>query len=59
MEVSDQLKLRSLDARERHPGTHWMGGWLGPRAGLKAVTKTKYPIFATVGNSTPVFHPVA
>jgi len=20
--------------RERAPGTHWIGGWMGPRAGL-------------------------
>jgi hypothetical protein len=23
------------------PGTHWIGGWVGPRAGLKAVEKGK------------------
>jgi hypothetical protein len=23
--------------RERAPGTHWIGGWVGPRAGLDAV----------------------
>jgi hypothetical protein len=22
---------------ERAPGTHWIGGWVGPRAGLNAV----------------------
>jgi hypothetical protein len=22
---------------ERAPGTHWIGGWVGPRAGLDAV----------------------
>jgi hypothetical protein len=26
---------------ERAPGTHWIGGWLGPRAGLDAVEKIK------------------
>jgi hypothetical protein len=25
--------------RERAPGTHWTGGWVGPRAGLEAVVK--------------------
>jgi hypothetical protein len=29
--------------RERAPGTHWIGGWLGPRAGLDIVTKRKIP----------------
>jgi hypothetical protein len=24
-------------SRERAPGTHWIGGWVGPRAGLDAV----------------------
>jgi hypothetical protein len=23
--------------RERAPGTHWLGGWVGPRIGLDAV----------------------
>jgi len=27
----------SFTARERAPGTHWIGGWLGPRAVLVAV----------------------
>jgi hypothetical protein len=27
--------------RERAPGTHWIGGWVGPRAGLDAVAKTE------------------
>jgi hypothetical protein len=26
---------------ERSPGTHWMGGWLDPRAGLDAMEKRK------------------
>jgi hypothetical protein len=29
--------------RERAPGTHQIGGWVGPRAGLDAVSKTKIP----------------
>jgi hypothetical protein len=27
--------------RERTPGTHWTGGWVGPRASLDAETKRK------------------
>jgi hypothetical protein len=27
--------------RERAPGTHWIGGWVGPKAGLDAVLKRK------------------
>jgi hypothetical protein len=29
--------------RERVPGTHWIGGWVGPRAILNAVVKRKIP----------------
>jgi len=27
--------------RERAPGAHWIGGWMGPRAVLDAVVKRK------------------
>jgi hypothetical protein len=30
-------------SRERAPGTHWLGGWVGPRASLDMVSKTKIP----------------
>jgi hypothetical protein len=42
---------------ERAPGTHWIGGWVGPRASVKAVAKKKNPCPA--GNRTPVVQPVA
>jgi len=29
--------------RERAPGTHWIGGWVGPRDSLYAVSKRKIP----------------
>jgi hypothetical protein len=29
--------------RERAPGTHWIGGWVGSRAVLEAVVKRKIP----------------
>jgi len=25
-------------------GTHWIGGWVGPRAVLDAVVKIKFPV---------------
>jgi hypothetical protein len=37
MEVSG--KLHPPPPRERALGTRWVGGWVGPRAGLDAVTK--------------------
>jgi hypothetical protein len=30
-------------SRERAPGTHWIEGWVGPRAGLEVVVKRKIP----------------
>jgi hypothetical protein len=30
-----------FNPRERAPGTHWIGGWLGPRSVLDAVVKRK------------------
>jgi hypothetical protein len=31
----------ALPPGERAPGTHWVGGWVGPRAGLDNVEKRK------------------
>jgi hypothetical protein len=33
----------SFTPRETSPGTHWIGGWVGPRAVLDAVVKRKFP----------------
>jgi hypothetical protein len=27
---------------ERDPGTHWIGGWVGPRASLDVLVKRKF-----------------
>jgi hypothetical protein len=43
--------------RERVPGMHWIGGWLGPRASLDVVAKNKTP--GPARNRTPVVLPVA
>jgi hypothetical protein len=46
--------------RERAPGTHWIGGWVGPRAVLDAVVKRKIPSPRLELNPrTPVVQPVA
>jgi hypothetical protein len=29
--------------KERTPGTHWIGGWVGPRAGLDTEVRRKIP----------------
>jgi hypothetical protein len=33
----------SFTPKERTPGTHWIGGWVGPRDVLDAVVKRKIP----------------
>jgi hypothetical protein len=44
MEVSGQFYApATLLPREGAPGTHWIGGWVDPRAGLDAVAKRKIP----------------
>jgi len=35
--------LGRFTPRERAPGTHFLGGWVGPRAGLDAVMNRKIP----------------
>jgi hypothetical protein len=37
------LRPGRFTPRERTPDTHWIGGWVGPRAGLDAVVKRKIP----------------
>jgi hypothetical protein len=32
---------RPLYLRERAPGTHWIGGWVGPIVGLDALEKRR------------------
>jgi hypothetical protein len=46
--------------RERAPGTHWIGGWVGPRAVLDAVVKRKILSPRRESNPrTPIVQPVA
>jgi hypothetical protein len=41
--------------RERAPGTHWIGGWVGPRAVLDAVVKRTIPSLRRESNPrTPI-----
>jgi len=41
MEVSGQLTRGGFTTVERAPGTHWIGGWVGPISGLDAMTQGK------------------
>jgi hypothetical protein len=46
--------------RERAPGTHWIGDWVGHRAVLDAVVKRKIPSLHWESNPrTPIVRPVA
>jgi hypothetical protein len=38
---SSALRSGHFTSRERAPGTHWIRGWVGPRAGLDAVGQRK------------------
>jgi hypothetical protein len=49
-----------LIPRERAPGTHWIGGWVGPRTVLDAEVKRKIPSPRRKSNPrTPNVQPVA
>jgi hypothetical protein len=37
------LRPGRFTPRERAPGIHWIGGWVGPRAVLDAVVNRKFP----------------
>jgi hypothetical protein len=57
MGVSGQGHASSaLYPHERAPGTHWLGGWLGPRAGLD--TEARGKILSLCWRSHPG-HPVS
>jgi hypothetical protein len=46
--------------RERVSDTHWIGGWVGPRAVLDTVVKKKIPSHRRESNpKTPIVKPVA
>jgi hypothetical protein len=46
--------------REGAPGTHWIGGWVGPRSVLDAVVKRKIPSPRRESNPRTAFvQPVA
>jgi hypothetical protein len=62
MEVSGQLHDPAAlpPRKERAPDTHWIGGWVGPRAVLEAVVKIKIPNPHREENPrTPIVQPIA
>jgi hypothetical protein len=53
-------RLGRFIPREGNPGTHRIGGWLGPRAFLDTVVKRKIPNSRRESNPrTPIVQPVA
>jgi hypothetical protein len=64
-EVKEKLRVFPTPTRQRWPvfphgtaeGSRWVGGWLGPTAGLNEVAKTEAP--ASAGNRTPPFQSIA
>jgi hypothetical protein len=49
MEVSGQLHAPSaLPPRERPTRTHWIGGWVSPRAGWARCRREKFPAPAEI-----------
>jgi hypothetical protein len=45
--------------KERAPGIHWIGGWVGPRAVLDTVVKREIPSPRRESNPrTPIVQPV-
>jgi len=57
MEVNDQFHASGALSLEKELPVP-TGGWLGPKAGLDAVAKRKYPFHANAGNRNLVIHPV-
>jgi hypothetical protein len=50
------VTLRSLYSQGEAPGTHWIGGWVGPRAILDAMMKRKFLSLRRESNPrTPIF----
>jgi len=43
MDVDGQVHVPTALTPGKVPGTHWIGGWVGPRAGLDAVVRRKIP----------------
>jgi len=51
----------ALPPKERAPGTHWIGGWVGLRAGVDVVVKRKIPALRneSAGEAFNCIHPHA
>jgi hypothetical protein len=43
LKVSDQFHVPAILPPGKAVGTHWVGGWVDPRAGLDDMEKRKFP----------------
>jgi hypothetical protein len=62
MEVCGELHAPAALPRERASGTHWIGGWVGPRTVLDVVVNRKIPSPPPPRESnprSPIVQPVA
>jgi hypothetical protein len=50
---------RRFTPRKISPGTHWIGGWFGPRVVLEAVVKKIASPLRESNPRTPIVQPVA
>jgi hypothetical protein len=54
------LRPSRFTTNERIPGTHWIGGWVDPRAILDAMVKRKIPSLRRESNPrTLIVQPIA
>jgi hypothetical protein len=51
MEVSEWLQIPTALAMEKGTDTNWLGGWMGPRAGLDASVRRRNPSSYQESNS--------
>jgi hypothetical protein len=46
--MDDELHApTTLTSGKEPPGTHWRGGWVGPRVGMDAVVKIKKSLYSS------------
>jgi hypothetical protein len=42
LDLGTSWRCGRFTLEERAPGTHWLGGWVDPRAGLEDLEKRKF-----------------
>jgi hypothetical protein len=58
-EVSCQLHALAVLPPGKDPGTHWIGGWVDPRAGLDNVRRENFCPHRDSNSDASVVQPVA